>query len=70
MHEFLNNIPHDSNHVAMHWFLFVGVVIVVGLFLALFQRTSPANPQGGSWGIGTRFFLVVLRFIDFGGHSV
>jgi uncharacterized membrane protein YphA (DoxX/SURF4 family) len=48
-------------NIATWWFIFIGVVIVVGLILTLTQRATRANPQGGSWGVGTRFFLVTLR---------
>ena len=47
--------------IATWWFIFIGIVIVVGLLLALAQRARPASPDGGSWGLGTRFFLVTLR---------
>jgi uncharacterized membrane protein YphA (DoxX/SURF4 family) len=47
--------------IATWWLCFVGAVIVVGLALSFTQRATPRNPDGGSWGIGTRFFLVALR---------
>jgi uncharacterized membrane protein YphA (DoxX/SURF4 family) len=46
-------------NIATGWFIFVGLVIVIGLLLAITQRATPANAQG--WGRGTRYFLVTLR---------
>jgi len=48
-------------NIALYWFAFVGLVILVGLCLGLSQRRTPLSPQGGSWGRGTRYFLVTLR---------
>jgi uncharacterized membrane protein YphA (DoxX/SURF4 family) len=47
--------------IAIWWFAFVLVVVLVGLFLGLTQRATPQDPRGNEWGAGTRFFLVTLR---------
>src|SRR3954451_5046737 len=47
--------------IAIWWFAFVCLLIVVGLLLGFTQRATPRNPEGDEWGRGTRFFLVALR---------